>query len=118
MRPTATIRAVSFAACAIAMCAMPAAAQPDAAAGYPNKPIHFILGFAAGGGTDLLARLVRPKLSEILGQPVIVENRTGAGGRLAVEYVQGQPADGHTVAIGRIGRLAVAHAHDPGKRAC
>ena len=55
---------------------MPAPAQSDPAAGYPNKPIHFVLGFAAGGGTDLLARIVGPKLSDILGQPVIVENRT------------------------------------------
>ena len=117
MRPTATIRAVSFAACAIAMFTASAAAQSDPAAGYPNKPIHFVLGFAAGGGTDLLARIVGPKLAEILGQPVIVENRTGAGGRLAVEYVQGQLADGHTVAIGAIGQLAVATAIYPGKLA-
>ncbi len=85
----------------------------DAAATYPNKPIRFILGFAAGGGTDLLARIVGPRLSDILGQPVIVENRTGAGGRIAVEYVQSQPADGHTVAIGAIGQLAVATAIYP-----
>ena len=90
-------------------------AQSDPAAGYPNKPIHFVLGFAAGGGTDLLARIVGPKLSDILGQPVIVENRTGAGGRLAVDYVQSQPADGHTVLIGAIGQLAVATAIYPGK---
>jgi tripartite-type tricarboxylate transporter receptor subunit TctC len=64
MRLTTTIRAISFAACAIAMFTAPAAAQPDPAAGYPNKPIHFILGFAAGGGTDLLARIVGPKLAE------------------------------------------------------
>jgi tripartite-type tricarboxylate transporter receptor subunit TctC len=100
---------------ALAMLTVPAAAQPDPAAGYPNKPIHFILGFAAGGGTDLLARIVGPKLADILGQPVIIENRTGAGGRLAVEYVQSQPADGHTVLIGAIGQLAVATAIYPGK---
>ena len=87
----------------------------DAAASYPNKPVRLILGFAAGGGTDLLARIVGPKLSDILGQPVIVENRTGAGGRIAVEYVQSQPADGHSVAIGAIGQLAVATAIYPGK---
>jgi tripartite-type tricarboxylate transporter receptor subunit TctC len=94
---------------------VPASAQPDPAAGYPNKPIHFILGFAAGGGTDLLARIVGPKLSDILGQPVVIENRTGAGGRIAVDYVQSQPADGHTVLIGAIGQLAVATAIYPGK---
>ena len=115
MRLTTTIRAASIAACAIAMFTAPAAAQTDPAAGYPNKPIHFVLGFAAGGGTDLLARIVGPKLAEILGQPVIIENRTGAGGRLAVDYVQSQPSDGHTVLIGAIGQLAVATAIYPGK---
>jgi tripartite-type tricarboxylate transporter receptor subunit TctC len=109
------LRAPLLSAFALAMLVAPAAAQSDPAASYPNKPIHFVLGFAAGGGTDLLARIVGPKLSEILGQPVIVENRTGAGGRLAVEYVQSQPADGHTVAIGAIGQLAVATAIYPGK---
>src|SRR3954471_10989415 len=115
MRPMTKIRAASMAACAFAMLAAPAAAQTDPAAGYPNKPIHFILGFAAGGGTDLLARIVGPKLSDILGQPVVIENRTGAGGRIAVDYVQSQPADGHTVLIGAIGQLAVATAIYPGK---
>jgi tripartite-type tricarboxylate transporter receptor subunit TctC len=80
---------------------------------YPNRPVRFIIGFAAGGGTDLLARIVGPKLADILGQSVIVENRTGAGGRIAVDYVQSQPADGHTIAIGAIGQLAVASAIYP-----
>ena len=83
------------------------------AANYPNKPVRLVLGFAAGGGTDLLTRIIGPKLSDILGQPVIVENRTGAGGRLAVEHVQSQPADGHTALIGAIGQLAVATAIYP-----
>ncbi len=95
--------------------ATPVWAQPNPAANYPNKPIHFVLGFAAGGGTDLLSRIIGPKLAEILGQPVIVENRTGAGGRISVEYVQSQPADGYTVQIGAIGQLAVATAIYPGK---
>jgi tripartite-type tricarboxylate transporter receptor subunit TctC len=115
MRPTKMIHAIFPAVLALVVLTAQASAQPDPAAGYPNKPIHFILGFAAGGGTDLLARIIGPKLSEILGQPVIVENRTGAGGRLAVEYVQSQPADGHTVAIGAIGQLAVATAIYPGR---
>ena len=113
MRSPTMTRAVVLTAFAFGLLASPASAQSDPAAGYPNKPIHFVLGFAAGGGTDLLARIVGPKLSEILGQPVIVENRTGAGGRLSVEYVQSQPADGHTVQIGAIGQLAVATAIYP-----
>ena len=115
MRSMTMIRAALLAAFSLAASMAGALAQSDPAAGYPNKPIHFVLGFAAGGGTDLLARIVGPKLSDILGQPVIVENRTGAGGRLAVEYVQSQPADGHTVLIGAIGQLAVATAIYPGK---
>lgn len=115
MRFTTSIRATLLAVSAFMVSAVPAAAQSDPAASYPNKPIRFVLGFAAGGGTDLLARIVGPKLSDILGQPVIVENRTGAGGRIAVEFVQSQPADGHTVAIGAIGQLAVASAIYPGK---
>lgn len=88
-------------------------ASPALGQDYPNKPIRLIIGFGAGGGNDLLARIVGPKLSESIGQPVIVENRTGAGGRIAIEYVQSQPADGHTVAIGAIGQLAVSTAIYP-----
>src|SRR5436853_638212 len=62
--------------------AITGAAAQDAA-GYPNKPIRVIVPFAAGGGNDIFARLVGNKLSEILGQPVINENKPGAGGRIA-----------------------------------
>ena len=96
-------------ACAVA----PASAQTDPAAGFPNKPIRLIIGFAAGGGTDAVARVYAPKLSELLGQPVVIENRTGAGGRVAAEFVQSQPPDGHTLAFGAIGQLAIANAIYP-----
>ena len=65
-----------------AVAARPAAAQGDAAANFPNKPIRVIVGFAAGGGNDIFARLVGQKLSEILKQPVVIENKPGAGGRI------------------------------------
>jgi tripartite-type tricarboxylate transporter receptor subunit TctC len=100
-------------ALALAAFSMPAQAQGDAAASYPNKPIRFIVGFGAGGGTDLLARIVGAKLSDIAGQPVVIENRTGAGGQIAVEYVQNQPKDGYTILIGAIGQLAVSTAIYP-----
>ena len=100
-RPTASmIHALLVAAFAFALLAAPADAQPDPAASYPNKPVRLIVGFAAGGGTDAMARIFAPKLSEILGQPVIIENRTGAGGRIGVDFVQSQPADGYTLAFG------------------
>ena len=86
-----------------------ASAQEDASS-YPSKPIRIIVGFAAGGGNDLVARIVGPKLSEALGQPVIIENRPGAAGQLAIVYAQSQPADGYTLVIGATGQLAIATA--------
>ena len=66
---------------------------------YPVKPIRMIVGFAAGGATDATARMVAQKLSEHLGQPVVVENRTGAGGSIATERVAKSPADGYTLLL-------------------
>lgn len=90
-----------------------AGAQGDNAANFPTRPIHLIVGFAAGGGNDLFARLVGQKLSENIGQPVIVENKPGAGGRIAVEYVKSQPADGYTLMVAASGQMAVAAAIYP-----
>ena len=66
---------------------------------YPTRPIRLILGFPPGGGLDAFARLLAPYLSEKLGQPIIVENRTGANGNLATEFVAKAPADGHTLLL-------------------
>src|SRR5438132_10486230 len=79
----------------------------DPAANYPGKPIRLIVGFAAGGGNDLFARLVGQKMSEYLGQSVIIENKPGAGGRLAIEFVKNQPADGYTVTVAATGQMAI-----------
>src|SRR5262245_25413807 len=92
----------------VAMGAGAAGAQGDSAAKFPNRPIHLIVGFAAGGGNDLFARLVGQKLSENIGQPVIGENKPGAGGRIAVDFVKGQPADGYTLMGAAIGQMAGA----------
>ena len=97
----------------VAMGAGAAGAQGDSAANFPNRPIHLIVGFAAGGGNDLFARLVGQKLSENIGQPVIVENKPGAGGRIAVDFVKGQPADGYTLMVAASGQMAVAAAIYP-----
>src|ERR1700756_39324 len=79
-----------------------AAAQEDAAK-YPSRAIHLIVGFAAGGGHDVSARIYGQKLSEDLGQPVIVENKPGAGAIVATEYVSRAAPDGYTLLIGATG---------------
>src|SRR5215472_4759037 len=95
-----------------AIIAQAAAAQGNGA-NFPNRPIRMIVGFAAGGGNDLFARLVGQKLSDNIGQPVIIENKPGAGGRLAVEFVKSQPADGYTIMVAATGQMAVAAAIYP-----
>jgi tripartite-type tricarboxylate transporter receptor subunit TctC len=95
-----------------AVATLTAHAQGDAA-NYPNRPIRMIVGFAAGGGNDLFARLIAQKLGENIGQNVIVENKAGAGGRLAVDFVKNQPADGYTVMVAASGQMAIAAAIYP-----
>jgi len=75
---------------------------------YPSKPIRIIVPFAAGGTSDILARFIGPKLTEAWGQPVIVENKTGANGNVAAEYVARSAPDGYTVMLGDIGALSIA----------
>jgi len=91
------------------------AVQPGSAqdAAYPGRPIRMIVGFAAGGGNDLFARVIGQKLSEQIGQAVVIENKPGAGGRLAVDFVKNQPADGYTLMVGATGQMSVAAAIYP-----
>lgn len=74
-----------------------ALAQPAAPAGYPAKPIRLLIGFAPGGATDIAARLAAPTMSELLGQQLVLENRSGAGGNVATEMTARAPADGYTL---------------------
>ena len=66
---------------------------------FPSKPIRVVVPFPPGGGTDIVARTVTPKMAEILGQPFIVENRAGAGGNIGTELVAKSPADGYTLLV-------------------
>ena len=79
-----------------AMGTLPASAQ-DPATNYPGKPVHVIVGFAAGGGNDLFARLIGQKFSDNIGQPVIIENKPGAGTIIGTAAVATSPPDGYTL---------------------
>jgi len=106
-------RAIWYALVAPIVAAVLAAASARAQGDYPTRPVRLVVGFAAGGGNDIFARLVGAKLSEILGQPVFIENRPGAGGRLAAEYVSNQSGDGYTLLVGASGQMSIAAAIYP-----
>ena len=90
-----------------------AAAGPVAAQTYPDKPIRLIVGFAPGGFTDVLARVIGQKLTERLGQPVIVENKPGVAGTLGADLVAKAKPDGYTLLLGHSNSNAVAPALYP-----
>jgi tripartite-type tricarboxylate transporter receptor subunit TctC len=79
----------------------------DPAASFPNKPIRMVVGFAAGGGNDIFARLIQNELQKRTGWTVIIENKPGAGGRLSAEQVAREPADGYTVLVGASGAMVI-----------
>jgi tripartite-type tricarboxylate transporter receptor subunit TctC len=83
------------------------AGAPALAQDFPNRPIRFVVPFPPGSGTDTSARYFGKKLSELTGQPVVVENKAGANGFLAVQAVLAAPADGYTVFVGSNSTLAV-----------
>jgi tripartite-type tricarboxylate transporter receptor subunit TctC len=79
----------------------------NALAEYPSRPIHLFVGFPPGGGPDIVARILAPKLSEALGQPVVVENRIGGTGTLAGEAAAKSPPDGHSLLVGHDGLFVI-----------
>ena len=95
-----------------------ALAAPSAAfaqAGWPSAPVRIVVGFPPGGGTDALARVVGNKLTQMWGQQVIVENKAGAAGLLAAEFVAQQPGDGSTLLMAHINSHALGPALQPAK---
>jgi len=91
-----------------ALLALIVATTAGAQSSYPSRPVTLVVGFAPGGGTDITARTIAKKLTDYLGQQVIVENRAGAGGNIATEMVSKANPDGYTILLASIGSLAVA----------
>ncbi len=96
-------RAIRLACLATMILAMPHAIAAD----FPTKPITLVLGFAPGGPSDVMGRILARKLEQVVGQPVVIDNRAGAGGNLAGEFVARATPDGHTIMLGTNGILAV-----------
>ncbi len=103
MRRRTLLHALTTVAFLAAGAYLPAAS----AQGYPSKPIRLVVGVPPGGATDAVARIVGQKLSEQLGQPVIVENKGGAGGNIGAETVAKAPPDGYTLFLAVIGTMAI-----------
>ncbi|MBN9425430.1 MAG: tripartite tricarboxylate transporter substrate binding protein [Burkholderiales bacterium] len=100
------IRALAWAAGIAAIAAM-STHLSSLAADFPQRPITLVVPFAAGGSTDRIARLIAQPLAARLGQPIVVDNRPGAGSQLGVEYVARAPADGYTLLFGSADGLAL-----------
>jgi tripartite-type tricarboxylate transporter receptor subunit TctC len=99
LMPVIAIAAASF--CAAGQ------AQAQAAANYPNKPIHIIVTFTSGGAPDILARVIGEKLSAAWGQPVIVDNKPGAGGNIGADFVAKSAPDGYNLVLGTVGTHSI-----------
>ena len=97
------LRALACAVAALAALSLPARAQ---AQDYPSKPIRYIVPFPPGGSSDFIARAIAPHMAEKMGQPIVVENRPGAGGMLGVDIVAKAPPDGYTIGLAAAGALS------------
>ena len=106
MRIARLARVLAIAAMSFVLAAPGARAQDDAK-DFPARPIRIVVGFSAGGGNDILARVVAQRLSENIGQPVVIENKPGASAIIASEYVKNAAPDGYTVLMGAIGAMAI-----------
>ncbi len=97
----------ALAACGIGLTLAFAAAPAGAAGDYPSRPVHLIVPFPPGGGADILARTVMPRIEKTLGQPIVIENKPGAGGNVGAEYVARAAPDGYTLLYGTNGTHAI-----------
>lgn len=98
-------RAVSaLGAAALGLAILPLGAQAQQAA-WPNKPLHWVVAFPPGGGTDFLARQLAPQMGKQLGQTIVIDNRPGAAGMIGVDYAAKSPADGYTLTTGDNGAM-------------
>ena len=98
-------RWLAAALCAAFLVAVGSARAADDA--FPSRPIKLVVGFAPGGSSDTVARIIAPRLADILKQSVVIDNRPGAGGNIASDFLVKAPADGYTIMLGTIGSLAV-----------
>jgi len=103
-RPSSIFRLVLRSAAIVAFTALAilVASQDSMAQNYPSRPIRVLIPFAPGGATDIVARLIEPKMSRALGQPFVVDNRAGAAGNIAVELTAQAQPDGYTLLVGNI----------------
>src|SRR5207237_4375137 len=97
---------ITYAAAVLALLAG-SAAPAVLAQNYPTKPIRMLIGFPPGGGTDIIGRIVAQKLSEAIGQQIIVDNRGGASGQLAAELVSKAAPDGYTIMMAHIAAMTI-----------
>jgi len=92
-----------WAALALALCPALSPAQ----SGYPNRSVKIIVPFAPGGASDFVARIMQPRLSELLGQPIVIENRGGAAGTIGMEVAARSAPDGYSLVLGNVGSTAI-----------
>src|SRR2546422_8957478 len=92
-----------WAALALVLCRGPSLAQSS----YPNRPVRIVVPFAPGGASDFVGRIIQPRLSELLGQPIVIENRGGAAGSIGMEVAARSAPDGYTLVLANVGSMAI-----------
>jgi len=101
------IRTLAVSMVSFALALASGVAQAQTASGYPQKPVHMIVPFAPGGASDFAGRIISPRLSEVLGQQVVIDNRPGASGNIGMEAAAKASADGYTIYLGNIGTISI-----------